>query len=155
MGWRDEHYYDFILHGLQFGDPEQDDFDDPSVIDKVLDATKITLSQAVNTERDGFTYLYDSGDDWYHKITLVSILPIEPKLTYPFCLTGEGACPPENVGGILGYYSMLEDLQQGNAESSRHLSWLKSCGYHDFGPLAFDIEETNQTLAKLFNSQRR
>ncbi len=32
-------------------------------------------------------------------------------LKYPVCIDGERACPPEDCGGVDGYYRMLEILK--------------------------------------------
>jgi hypothetical protein len=48
---------------------------------------------------------YDFGDSWEHVILVEKILPPEPGVKYPVCLTGRGACPPEDgvgCGATLG-----------------------------------------------------
>ena len=31
----------------------------------------------------------------------------EPDMKYPICIGGERACPPEDCGGVDGYYNVL------------------------------------------------
>ncbi len=35
-------------------------------------------------------------------------LPPDPTQSYPVCIKGVRACPPEDVGGIWGYQEFLE-----------------------------------------------
>jgi hypothetical protein len=63
----------------------------------------------------------------------------------PFCVKAKGACPPEDVGGIWGYYGFLDALN--DPEHSEHEEYLEWIG-GGFDPTAFDIEEVNKLLAK-------
>ena len=38
-------------------------------------------------------------------------LSAEPKKKYAICLDGENACPPEDCGGIWGYYELLKAVK--------------------------------------------
>jgi hypothetical protein len=44
---------------------------------------------------DIFEYLFDYGDEWWHELTLVDILPAEPKLAYPRVVEAKGESPPQ------------------------------------------------------------
>ena len=49
-------------------------------------------------------------------------------------------CPPEDCGGIWGYYNMLEVLQNPNEEEYEdYREWLGD----DFDPEYFDKDEVN------------
>ncbi|WP_235988995.1 plasmid pRiA4b ORF-3 family protein [Aquibacillus kalidii] len=52
-------------------------------------------------------YNYDFGDDWRFKITLEDTTE-EYYYGYPTLLDGAENAPPEDVGGIFGYYEFLE-----------------------------------------------
>ncbi|MHC5748773.1 MAG: IS1096 element passenger TnpR family protein [Nostoc sp.] len=39
---------------------------------------------------------------------LKKFFPQIPQIKYPVCLAVQGACPPENCGGIWGYAQLLE-----------------------------------------------
>jgi hypothetical protein len=61
------------------------------------------------------------------------------------CLAGKFACPPEDCGGMWGYYNMLEVLKCPKNERYEELSeWIGE----DFDPERFDIDEINAALAK-------
>ena len=50
------------------------------------------------------------GDDWEHAIAIEGAGPIEPGRTYPACVGGRRACPPEDSGGPWGFADMLEAI---------------------------------------------
>lgn len=83
-------------------------------------------------------YEYDFGDSWMHEIKLEKILPGGGTKKYPRLLGGEMACPPEDCGGIGGYYHLLEILA--NPKDEEHcdmLEWLGIKNPADFDPAAF------------------
>lgn len=45
-----------------------------------------------------FTYVYDLGDDWQHRVTIEKILD-DWELNYPQVLKYKGDCPIEDCGG--------------------------------------------------------
>lgn len=51
--------------------------------------------------------LYDFGNSWQHDIVLEAIMPAPAKGQYPRCVTGSGACPPEDCGGLPGYAHLI------------------------------------------------
>src|SRR5439155_23109261 len=56
-----------------------------------------------------FLYEYDFGDCWKHEVTVEDISPTpKDEPPYPWCLDGQRACPPEDVGGVSGYANFLE-----------------------------------------------
>lgn len=73
-----------------------------------------------NLRSKAITYVYDFGDDWRHKIELEKIID-DYQFGYPTILEGEGACPPEDVGGIPGYEEFLRVWND-----PKHLS-MKKC----------------------------
>ena len=60
-----------------------------------------------------FTYLYDFGDDWEHEVEVIGAGGDRPGV-----VAGEGACPPEDVGGPHGYADFLKALA--NPRDSEH-----------------------------------
>jgi hypothetical protein len=88
-------------------------------------------------------YTYDFGDNWEHAIVLEKQLPLLPDMSHPICIDGQLACPPDDCGGIPGFYDLVEAITDPNHEQHKELrDWL---GY-DFDPLAFPIDSVNQML---------
>ncbi|MCL5266550.1 MAG: plasmid pRiA4b ORF-3 family protein [Bacteroidetes bacterium] len=70
-------------------------------------------------------YEYDFGDSWVHTVKLEKILPAAPGEKYPKCIGGKMACPPEDCGGIYGYYDLLSALSDPkNEEHEEMIEWL-------------------------------
>lgn len=62
------------------------------------------------------------------------------------CIQGQRACPPEDVGGMWGYYYFLEAIQDpDHEEHDKYLEWVGGA----FDPEAFDLDEVNQALVAL------
>jgi hypothetical protein len=79
-------------------------------------------------------YVYDFGDSWDHEIRLEKILPKDSTRKYPLCIAGEFACPPEDCGGIPGYYNCIK------ASRSKRSSELKEW-FGDWNPRQFNPKE--------------
>jgi len=71
--------------------------------------------------------------------------PFDPGSVLPLCIKARGACPPEDVGGIWGYYRFLEAL--GDSADPEHEE-LKEWIGGEFDPAACDINEINQLLGE-------
>ena len=57
----------------------------------------------------------------------------------------KGACPPEDVGGVWGYYNFLEALNdQNHPEHKEYKEWIEG----DFDPAVYDIKEVNELLSE-------
>ncbi len=139
MGWFDVHLHQFTVRGEYYGLPDLEfDFDF-----EVKNEKRVKLNQIVSGVGDKFTYEYDFGDGWEHTILLEKILPPEKGVHYPICIKGKRACPPEDCGGVWGYYELLEAIQ--NPDHPRHQEMRDWLG-RDFDPEEFDIEAVNKAL---------
>src|SRR3989338_6218982 len=85
------------------------------------------------------------GDGWKHSVVLEAPLPAEAGKTYPLCLAGARACPPDDCGGPYGYEDFLKAI--GDKKHPQHKEMLDWIG-GDFDPELFDLEETNAVLAE-------
>jgi len=138
MGWDNSHLHQFSAYGESFGiaDPEFD-------FEGGRDERKFKVAHLLKNEKDAIVYEYDFGDGWAHKITLEKILPFDPKAVLPVCVKAKGACPPEDVGGLWGYYAFLEALNDPkHPEHDEYKEWVGE----DFDPDAYDIEQVNALL---------
>ncbi len=83
------------------------------------------------------------GDYWQHKILVENFLPRESLTQYPSCIKGKLNCPPEDCGGIYGFYELLEILA--DSKHPEYKSMRKWVG-KDYSPELFDMEYINQSL---------
>ncbi len=140
MGWYNCHLYEFDLWGFSIGMPYEGSFDE------IEDASKIKIKKHLNSPGMKFTYTYDFGDDWEHLITVEKIEPITKGEQLPVCIKGKGNCPPEDCGGIWGYYELLETIKdKKHPDHEDMLEWLGG----SFDPNEFNIEEINGMLKRL------
>jgi len=138
MGWDDLHLHQFIIGDRTYGG--DDEF---GATPRTRDSGSLTLGEVVHREKSKFIYEYDFGDRWQHVLLVEKILPPEGAGRYPRCLAGRGACPPEDCGGIYGYYEKLEALRDPkHPEHDEIIDWMGQ----DFDPDAFDIEDINSKL---------
>ena len=63
------------------------------------DARQIKLGQLHFRINERFLYEYDFGDLWQHQVRIEKRLEIETSRSYPVCLGGQWAGPPEDCGG--------------------------------------------------------
>ncbi|MDH7484783.1 MAG: plasmid pRiA4b ORF-3 family protein [Anaerolineae bacterium] len=142
MGWGDYHLHQFIVGRTHYGEPHPD----YEGFLEMHDERQVKLNQIVPGEGFKFRYEYDFGDSWLHQVLVEKILPSEPGQHYPVCIKGQRACPPEDVGGIWGYYDFLQAIQDPHhPEHDEYLEWIGG----EFDPEEFDLDEVNQALRTL------
>jgi hypothetical protein len=146
MGWGDYHAYEFIVKGERIMNPESAK---PSIFHgKLISTTEVCLYDRLKRVGGKFQYIYDFGDNWEHEIIFEKRLPFDENQPLPFCLEGEMACPPEDCGGIGGFYQKLELLSTppgDDEDRDKDIHWLREwMGNYD--PRHFDINEVNRRL---------
>jgi len=148
MGWEDCHLHEFVVGNARYGPAaRRDDLFAPDIEDE----KRAILKEIMTGARKSFKYIYDFGDDWIHEIKLEKILLPEAGKTYPLCVGGENACPPEDIGGIFGYYEQLEILKdRAHPEHKEVKEWMGR-----FDPASFSIEAVNQSLRAFFRKPAR
>lgn len=146
MGWGIYHLYEFNVSNYRIGAIMDDDDDFGCGRSELIDASEITLEEVLAGGVGRIRYEYDFGDSWIHDIQVEKIMPKEPGAYYPVCLKGKLNCPPEDIGGIPGYYYLLEVLKDKKHPEYREMKdWLGG-GYD---PAEFDLEETNMFLREI------
>jgi|SRR6266545_408512 len=150
MGWEDDHMHEFSIGQRRIGRLESEGrlMDLPDVEDEGT----VRLSSILARVGSKAIYTYDFGDSWEHSIVLEKRLPVDPNATYPVCSDGRLACPPEDCGGIAGFYDLVEVLKDPDHE--RHgetLDWIGD----DFDPEAFSADKVNRRLALLSRHRRK
>lgn len=136
MGWTNSHLHQFVVNTQFYSDPTFE-------IDDVANEQRVTLRQLALQPKMRFGYEYDFGDGWQHGILVEDIFPPEPDVVYPRCVKGKLACPPEDCGGIWGFYQLLETIQNPqHPDYQETLDWLDN----EFDATAFDLDAINAQL---------
>jgi hypothetical protein len=136
MGWYSAHLYAFDIGGDSYGDP--------SMVDDVLDESRLTLGSVRRMGVKRFTYTYDFGDNWEHVIDIEGTEPAVPGKSYPVCVAGKRNGPPEDCGGIYGYSEAL--AIRANPSHPDREEYSEMLG-EDFDPEAFSLDAINTALA--------
>ena len=142
MGWTNSHLYQFDIRGRIYADPDlmEEDFDEFDCIDSTT--TMLSAILPATNRRFAFRYQYDFGDDWEHEILFEGRRPMEQGQTYPLCLEGEKACPPEDIGGVWGYAHFLEAKDDPKHERHEEFKeWLET-----FDPDTFDAQQATTAM---------
>lgn len=141
MGWDDYHLHEFSSGSRRFGRPDPDErFLGGADAEDERTVPLFTVFRRVGAK---MLYTYDFGDGWEHGIVLEKRLPVDPAMTYPVCTDGRRACPPEDCGGIGGFYDLLDAISDPNHDRYEELrDWLGD----DFDPEAFSIDRVNRMI---------
>ncbi len=143
MGWEDDHLHEFVIGGTNYGPSASSD---NLFAPEMRDESRVRAKDVIPATGKSFRYIYDFGDDWIHEITVEKAdLPNEGA-SYPRCLEGENACPPEDSGGLYGYYGKLEIIKDTNHPEHEEIKeWMGG----RFNPSFFNLEAVNRRLRGL------
>lgn len=141
MGWQDCHMHEFEIDGQLYGTP--DPFTGPFGGPKPLSARTTRLSAVFGEVGAKALYNYDFGDGWEHAVVLEKKLEPEPGHAYPACTGGKLHGPPEDCGGVPGFYNLLDTLSDPSHRDHEEMrEWVGG----EFNPEAFSVEEVNRGL---------
>ena len=143
MGWTNSHLHQFVLGRDFYGEPDpgSDGFGTDTLNEK-----RYTVADLAPAAKKKFIYEYDFGDGWNHEVKVEKVLPPDPGFKHPVCLAGEHACPPEDCGGIGGYYNLLEALADPMHPEHEDLKgWIGG----EWDAMRFDQGEVNAILKRL------
>jgi len=143
MGWTNSHLHEFEVDGKRYGIP-----DDEGVLETpTLDDRRHKVGAVLGEGISAFSYTYDFGDNWRCTVTVENrLLPDDSFNTWPVCITGQNACPPEDVGGVGGYTEFLEAIADpSHDEHAAMWQWIGG----PFDPAGFDVNATNAALRRL------
>jgi len=143
MGWLDTHLWEFTITGQRYGLPMDEDWGTAPR----KEAGKIRLRDVLQPRKTTIDYLYDFGDSWQHRLTVTNIRQADPAISYPRYIGGEWNGPPEDCGGIPGFYDMLAavaDLKHPNHDDAKE--WLD-----DYDPKHIDDLQIKYALSRIAN----
>ena len=149
FGWQNCHLHHFSLRAWGskpvYKIPDEFDYED----DETEDSRIVKLSEIFTEPGQKFTYMYDFGDNWEHSIILEKIA--DEKIIRAMCVDGKGACPPEDCGGIPGYYNMVEILSDPkHPEYKETRKWLGMKKNQTWDVDAFDKSAANDRIQEFY-----
>ncbi|MEI8289368.1 MAG: plasmid pRiA4b ORF-3 family protein [Verrucomicrobiota bacterium] len=149
MPWTNCHMHHFIVGKpysrdcIYYGRPNPQFADMDS---ENLNEAKYTIADIAPAAKAKFYYEYDFGDGWEHQIVVEKVLPPDAGFKRVVCLAGKNACPPDDCGGIPGYYQMLEIIADPKHPDHEHMKlWLGV----EWDAARFDLEEVNGALKRV------
>jgi Plasmid pRiA4b ORF-3-like protein len=104
MGWFDYHLWEFTIDKRRYGLPTDEDWG----TEPRSDAAKMRFRNVLRPRKTTIDYLYDFGDCWEHRLTVTNICTGDPDLSYLRYIAGARNAPPEDYGGIPGFYETLD-----------------------------------------------
>lgn len=159
MNWNNSHLYQFNVGVAYRSDTIA--LEDPDEVSEGIlrrrnqkfDATKAYLSNFFNGQNKKMIYIYDFGDNWIHTINVLK-KPNEEVLL-PKCIKGESAAPIDDIGGVWGFYELLEVInrKRKSADDKELLEWMSIPKGRTYDELyGFDIDEVNEMLTEEFST---
>jgi len=138
--WFDYQTHVLALDDLKFGNPvRRDEL-------SVEDDRDVTLGDLNLANRDRMAYEYQFGEGWKVDVRVEKSTPAGRGVTYPACVAGERAGPPEDCGGLEAFHDMLACLKEPGSDLGKEwLGWLGP----EFDPGACNLDKVNQALRKL------
>ena len=134
MGWSDSH-----LHEFRIGKKRYTEY--PEYQEDGLECGRYRLVDLIKKKGRTFQYLYDFVDGWHHELVIENSRYFNPELEAGIiCLDGARACPPEDVGGVPGYFDFCRALNDPTHEEHESLvEWLGG----DYDSEGFDADIVN------------
>ena len=134
FGWQDRQLFKFQVGDKRYGVPSREWGDER----KVLQAKSIKIGTLISKSIHHFNYTYDFGDNWEHAIAIEAVVDVDREAEYPRFLDGARRGPPEDVGGVPGFFDFIEAIL--NPQHSEHRRMIEWYG----GPyVAEDMDLTN------------
>ena len=139
MGWQDRQPHLFSIHGQRY---RTRNLLMDTGAGNDLDASLFRLSDFATEEKVKFGYVYDFRRNWEHQLVVEKILTAKPGKTYPICLKGKLASPPETIQGVGEFYDYVEAIS--DPEHYQYHEMLQQHGAFDRN--AFDAGALTERL---------
>jgi hypothetical protein len=141
MGWGGGHMHEFTFAQGSYTSVEPG-LDLPF---DVQDENRVSLRNTLEGSVT-FTWIYDYGDNWQHKVKVERADVMGFALEHPMCITGQGACPPDDVGGVPGFENFVQAMTDpAHPEHEELASWHGG----PFDPAAFSATDVQERLDEI------
>lgn len=142
MGWFDYHLWEFTIGKQRYGLPIDEDWGTAR-----NEADKVRLRDVLKPRKTTIDYLYDFGDSWEHRLIVTDVRAGSAQASYPRYVGGERNAPPEDCGGIPGFYDMLDAIADpGHPNHADAREWAD-----DYDPDTIDELPIKYALARIAN----
>lgn len=138
--WFDYQAHVFAFEELRFGNPAK------TGEGLVEDDRDVVLADLDLEHRARFTYLYAFGEGWKLDVKIEQPIGLEKGTTYPRCIAGARAGPPEDCGGAEAFHDLLACIQEPDTDLGRE--WREWLG-PEYDPDRCDLARINKDLKKL------
>jgi hypothetical protein len=148
MGWQDCHLWEFVSGDNKYGMliPNDRDWNE-----RIKDVANTKVSTLLSGVRE-VGYVYDMGDNWEHRIIVEKVKAAESGAHYPQFLGGERRCPPEDCGGLPGYYEFLKNIASKQSKKRKAaIDWYGG----PYDPDEIGEQEIVAALHRIANASRQ
>ena len=148
FGWSGYHLSEYYFGSLYVSLVE--DSGAPNMLGfSILDSSEHLIDEFFDKVRS-FTYTYDLGDDWGHEVKIEETIT-DYQADFPKVLKYKGETPPEDCGGIWGYYDLMESLSD-----SKNKDYLENKQWYDENSHGnYNIDEVNDVLGMMRVTEKR
>ena len=155
--WDDDHLFEFAA-GPRHREPIATAGDEDRPTEgpgSCPPAHEVPLSSFFSKKRPKCIYLYDFGDGWRHSVELRDIVGSRRKFLRRL-VDGARAFPPEDCGGVPGYYMCLAAKDPSNPEGleEEYIDELRDW-IGDYDPEEFDLEAARKFFTRTTAQRRR
>ena len=157
MGWQHEHLYQFVAKNNvyyvnSFQMKERANSFMP-FLSRIVErnSEKTTLEMVLQPKGERMKFEYDFGDSWTHDLWVKAARDYAPGEEPAIrLLKGQGACPPEDCGGVWGYAELLElrTKKRKTANDKERLEWYYITD--DFNPDDCELEWLQEDVEDLW-----
>lgn len=157
MGWKHEHLYQFIgknntnyVNSREMKEQANSFMGFMSRV-KYQNSEKTSLEMVLQPKGERMKFEYDYGDSWTHDLWVKGMRDYAPDEEPVIkLLKAQGACPPEDCGGVWGYADLLElnKKKRKSADDKERLEWYDIP--KDFDPEDCDLEWLQEDVEALW-----
>lgn len=152
VGWEGHHLWQFTKNGVNYtsrANIEESNRSGFSFPYRQVNDMTVTVADVLPKKGSTITFEYDFGDGWAHNVRVSSVSEDPCPAEAIQVTSGNGACPPEDVGGVWGYARMLDILSgkiDDPEEKATYEDWLGLEKGEDFDAEDFDIGFANDDV---------